>query len=58
MKAQWTSRDYAGMTAKPLSFAPEDVDLIYRGMAIRNAHVTRPTALMGTTAAVMGADLK
>jgi hypothetical protein len=56
MKAQWTYRDFADMKVKPLSFTPEDVDLIYNGMAVRSAHATRPAALLTTTSAVMGAD--
>jgi hypothetical protein len=58
MKAQWTYQDYAVMKVRPLSFTPEDVDLIYSGMAVRSAHATRAAALLTTNSAVMGADSK
>jgi hypothetical protein len=35
MKAHWTPDDYQQMTWKPLPFAQEDVDLIYRGLEKR-----------------------
>ena len=58
MKAQWTYQDFADMKVTPLSFTPEDADLIYSGMAVRSAHATKPAALLTTTVAVMGADSK
>jgi hypothetical protein len=56
MKANWTYQDFADMKLRPLGFTAEDVDLINRGMAARNAHMTRPAILMGTTAAVTNPD--
>jgi hypothetical protein len=35
MKAHWDERDYFLMKRKPLAFAPEDLDLIYRGLTAR-----------------------
>jgi hypothetical protein len=35
MKAHWSSRDLLQMQYKPLPFAREDVDLLYRGLAAR-----------------------
>jgi len=35
MKARWTAEDYAAMRMGTLPFTPEDVDLIYRGLAVR-----------------------
>jgi hypothetical protein len=35
MKARWTAEDYAAMRTGTLPFTPEDVDLIYRGLAVR-----------------------
>jgi hypothetical protein len=36
MKAHWDAQDYFQMRFKPLEFAPEDIDLIYRGLAFRS----------------------
>ena len=36
MKATWTEADIRGMVVKPLSFTPQDVRLIHRGLAARN----------------------
>jgi len=33
MKAHWSGPDYQAMRWKPLSFTPEDIDLIHRGLA-------------------------
>jgi hypothetical protein len=33
MKAHWNGPDYQAMRWKPLSFTPEDIDLIHRGLA-------------------------
>jgi len=41
MKATWTSSDYYDMQTKALPFAPEDVDLIQRGLAQRHAGVRK-----------------
>lgn len=41
MRAQWTEDDHKMMKKHPLSFAPEDVGLIHRGLAARNASSTR-----------------
>jgi hypothetical protein len=35
MKAHWTSDDIFAMESKPLKFSPDDVDLIYSGLDIR-----------------------
>jgi hypothetical protein len=35
MKAHWDERDYFLMKRRPLGFAAEDVDLIYRGLTAR-----------------------
>lgn len=35
MKAKWTEEDFKTMNTHPLMFAPEDVDLIHRGLAAR-----------------------
>lgn len=37
MKARWDAEDYLQMMHKPLEFANEDIDLIYRGIAARTA---------------------
>jgi hypothetical protein len=36
MKAHWDSQDYFQMRYKPLELAPEDIDLIYLGLASRS----------------------
>ena len=41
MKANWTSHDYSEMRRKALLFAPEDVELIHRGLAQRHARAGR-----------------
>jgi hypothetical protein len=43
MKAQWDRDDHFEMGLERLAFAPEDVDLIYRGLAARDAHQLSPT---------------
>jgi hypothetical protein len=35
MKARWNREDYTQMAWKPLPFAQEDIDLIYRGLTAR-----------------------
>jgi hypothetical protein len=47
MKAKWDSRDYFRMRVMPLGFAPEDVRLIYLGLAARQ---TRATLVLNTEA--------
>jgi hypothetical protein len=37
MKAHWDGSDYQAMRFKPLSFTPEDIELIHRGLAERTA---------------------
>jgi len=37
MRAQWTDNDHKVMKTHPLPFAPDDVELIQRGLANRNA---------------------
>lgn len=39
MKAKWTVADFQAMSAKPLSFTAEDVELINRGMNNREAQI-------------------
>jgi len=39
MKAKWTVADFEAMSAKPLSFTAEDVELINRGMDKRDAQI-------------------
>jgi hypothetical protein len=42
MKAHWDGNDLMEMSAKPLSFGPEDVDLIHRALVQRGLrHWTR-----------------
>ena len=40
MKAHWDAKDFADMGRAPLPFAPEDIDLIQRGMVGRAAGST------------------
>jgi hypothetical protein len=40
MKAVWSDHDYENMKRHPLSFAPEDVYLIHKGLAKRIARAT------------------
>jgi hypothetical protein len=40
MKAHWNENDNQQMAWKPLAFAAEDVDLIYRGLALRAARAS------------------
>jgi hypothetical protein len=40
MKAHWDSQDFFQMTKGPLPFAPEDIDLIERGIRLRAAGAT------------------
>jgi hypothetical protein len=49
MKAQWTSDDYHRMHLHPLTFAPEDLELIRVGLKARE--VRRTAALQMNTAA-------
>lgn len=61
MKAKWTVVDFRAMGAKPLSFTAEDVDLIYRGMAKREAQVlagAKPSGDLTAVAAASAADDK
>jgi hypothetical protein len=41
MKAQWAREDYQQMARRPLLFAQEDVDLIYRGLERRKGIASR-----------------
>ena len=56
MKAFWSTGDLALMARMPLSFAQEDVDLIYLGMDKRAAQATGSSvsATLATTAAAVG----
>jgi hypothetical protein len=40
MKTHWDAKDFADMGRAPLTFAPEDIDLIQRGMVGRAAAFT------------------
>ena len=42
MKARWTSDDYCEMRWKPLTFTPEDVELLHLGMHVLRAHAQGP----------------
>jgi hypothetical protein len=43
MKARWSSDDYCEMRWKPLTFTPEDIELIHLGMkALRSRAETQP----------------
>jgi len=42
MIANWDGSDYQAMKWKPLSFTPEDIDLIHRGLAARAARAASP----------------
>jgi hypothetical protein len=42
MKANWSSSDYYEMQTKTLQFAPEDIELIRRGLANRNTRAVVP----------------
>lgn len=44
MKARWTSVDYSEMRLRPLRFAPEDIELIRQGMAMRAARRLQSSA--------------
>jgi hypothetical protein len=46
MKARWVSWDYSRMQVKSLEFTDEDIDLIYRGLAVREARAI--VAMNGT----------
>ena len=37
MKAQWNEKDHKLMATHPLAFADEDVELIHRGLVVRNS---------------------
>jgi hypothetical protein len=45
MKAHWDSGDFAQMTWKPLPFTEVDVDLIQRGLDVREARLPGATLL-------------
>jgi hypothetical protein len=47
MKACWVFKDYSQMQLKPLEFTDEDIYLIYRGLAVREA---RAMVAMNATA--------
>jgi len=53
MKARWNQDDLQRMAFKPLRFAAEDVDLIYRGLALRAA---RASVAMDTARAPVAAQ--
>jgi hypothetical protein len=42
MKARWTSHDLVEMRHRPLPFAPEDLILVYRGLAARREVTDTP----------------
>jgi hypothetical protein len=45
MRAQWSGEDYFQMRGKRLGFAAGDVDLIYRGLDVREARVSGATPI-------------
>jgi hypothetical protein len=53
MKTRWNHDDLQHMAWKPLAFAAEDADLIYRGLATRAA---RPSVDMNTARAAVAAQ--
>jgi len=48
MKAAWDGSDYSAMPLTPLPFAPEDIDLIHRGLAERAAQAASTPAAGNT----------
>jgi hypothetical protein len=54
MKARWNRNDYFEMGRKPLPFAQEDIDLIYDGLRVRQAHVAITLTAAESGAAVAG----
>jgi hypothetical protein len=52
MKAQWDRQELTRMAYKPLPFAPEDIDLIQRGLRVSAVDAT-PAVPAGTTATKM-----
>jgi len=50
MKAHWDGPDYQTMRFKPLTFAPEDIDLIRRGLAAWAARAAQAASKEAATA--------
>jgi hypothetical protein len=48
MKAHWDAHDFSALFYKPLAFAPEDIELIQRGLRVRTADATSATPLAAT----------
>jgi len=42
MKAQWTPEDYSDIASGKLTFASEDIELVHRGVIVRQAHLSAP----------------
>jgi len=55
MKAHWDGRDYGQMLRAPLPFAPEDIEMIQRGIAAREARARSGSHV--TAAIVAGLEL-
>jgi hypothetical protein len=53
MKARWDEWDFVRMAVKPLPFADEDIDLIYRGLTGRAG---RPIVAMNIAPAMIAAE--
>jgi hypothetical protein len=51
MKAHWTAEDKWRIETRGLKFAPEDIDLIYRGLEARATRGPRPASAPQITAA-------
>jgi hypothetical protein len=54
MTAEWNDNDFLGMRRKALRFAPEDIDLIYDGLQVRNAHLGAAVAAVVAPAGIAG----
>ena len=51
MKAHWGLKEFAQMKGKPLEFADEDINMIYRGLAARARTLTAMDAVPAAVAA-------
>jgi hypothetical protein len=57
MKARWDDNDYFEMSCKPLSFAREDVDLIYAGLKAWQARAASATAVVSRAAVATNSNV-
>ncbi len=46
MKARWTADDYCEMRWKPLTFTPEDIQLIHLGMQMLRSRTANQAGLI------------